>query len=78
MRARLLLLAAGLLAIAGCATPGEPEVTLTQPAMAPPLDVPAPVSDNPAEGLSENEWGGEVPRSKPAEQVDEGGLGDIG
>lgn len=79
MRARLFLLAAGALALAGCATtPGDPVITLDQAAEAEPEDVAVEVSDNPSEGLRENEWGGEVPQSLPAEEVDEGGLGDIG
>lgn len=80
MRARVLLVAAGaLLALAGCATaPGETVITAEEAAGAEPTDVAAPVTDNLAEGLDENEWGGEVPQSLPAETVGEGGLGDIG
>lgn len=79
MRARLFLPALCALALAGCATaPGDPVITLDQAAEAEPEDVAVEVSDNPSEGLQENEWGGEVPQSLPAEEVDEGGLGDIG
>jgi hypothetical protein len=79
MRARVLLVAAGALALAGCATaPGETVITAEEAAGAEPADVAAPVTDNPAEGLKENEWGGEVPQSLPAGAVGEGGLGDIG
>ncbi len=80
MRARILMIAAAALALAGCATtaPVETVVTAEDAAGAEPTDVAAPVTDNPSEGLEENEWGGEVPQSLPAQEVGEGGLGDIG
>lgn len=79
MRARVLLLAAGALAMAGCATaPGDPVITLDQAGDGEPKDVAVEISANPAEGLDTNEWGGEVPQALPAEDVGEGGLGDIG
>jgi hypothetical protein len=79
MRARLLLAMAAGLALAACQTPvaGDPVVTQAVAAEPDPLDVASPVSDNPAEGLSENDWGGEVPQSKPAGDVNDGGLGDL-
>jgi hypothetical protein len=79
MRARLLLAVAAALALAACQTPvaGDPVVTQAEAGTPDPLDVAAPVSDNPSEGLTENDWGGEVPQSKPAGDVDDGGLGDL-
>lgn len=79
MRARLLLAMAAGLALAACQTPvaGDPVVTQAVAAKPDPLDVASPVSENPAEGLTENDWGGEVPQSKPAGDVDDGGLGDL-
>jgi hypothetical protein len=41
------------------------------------VDVPVAGTDRPSEGLTENDWGGEVPQSKPSGDVSEGGLGDI-
>jgi hypothetical protein len=79
MRVRLLLAMAAGLALAACQTPvaGDPVVTQAVAAEPDPLDVASPVSDNPSEGLTENDWGGEVPQSKPAGDVDDGGLGDL-
>jgi hypothetical protein len=79
MRARLLLAMAAGLALAACQTPvaGDPVVTQAVAGTPDPLDVATPVSDNPSEGLTENDWGGEVPQSKPAGDVDDGGLGDL-
>jgi len=80
-RARILLAAGAALALAGCQTaPIVPVIEIADdaaPGEAPPVDVAVPVSDNPAEGLSENDWGGEVPQAKPTEEIDDGGLGDI-
>ena len=79
MRARLLLAMAAGLALAACQTPaaGDPVVAQAVAAEPDPLDVASPVSENPSEGLTENDWGGEVPQSKPAGDVDDGGLGDL-
>lgn len=84
MRARWLLAAGAGLMLAGCQTapPAEPVITLAAsltsvPEAGAPLDVAVAISDNPAEGLTENDWGGEVPQSKPAGDVDDGGLGDL-
>jgi hypothetical protein len=79
MRARLLLAMAAGLALAACQTPvvGDPVVSQAVAAEPDPLDVAIPVSDNPSEGLTQNDWGGEVPQSKPAGDVDDGGLGDL-
>ncbi len=79
MRVRHLFLAAGaVMALAACQTvPPEPVVTQTETAEPAPVGVAAPVSDNPSEGMTENEWGGEIPQSKPAGDVDDGGLGDL-
>ncbi len=64
--------------LAGCQTvPAEPVVTLEQVAQPAPVDVAAPVSENTSEGMTENEWGGEVPEAKPTEDVGESGLGDL-
>jgi hypothetical protein len=52
-------------------------ITLAEAAEPAPLGVAVPVSANPAEGMTENDWGGEVPQSKPAGNVNEGGLGDL-
>ena len=54
-----------------------PVITLAEAAEPAPLGVAVPVSENPAEGMTENDWGGEVPQSKPAGDVNEGGLGDL-
>lgn len=79
MRARLLLAMAAGLALAACQTPVAGDLVVTQAVAAEPdpLDVASPVGENPAEGLTENDWGGEVPQSKPAGDVDDGGLGDL-
>ncbi|MBK8197849.1 MAG: hypothetical protein IPK75_05715 [Acidobacteria bacterium] len=80
MRGRLFLALAAGLALAGCQTAGAPAETTVlsaEAAEADPLDVAVSVSDNPSEGLTENDWGGEVPQSKPAGDVDDGGLGDL-
>lgn len=79
MRARHLLLAGAGLVLAACQTPvpGDPVVSQTDASKPDPVDVAAPVTDNPSEGLTENQWGGEVPQSKPAGDVDDGGLGDL-
>ena len=79
MRARILLAAGAGLALAACQTaPADPVVELSTAAgEAAPLDVAAPVSENLSEGLSENDWGGEVPQAKPSEDVDDGGLDDL-
>ncbi|MEX1251314.1 MAG: hypothetical protein WEA77_08990 [Hyphomonas sp.] len=79
MRFLHLFLAAGaVMALAACQTvPSEPVVTQTEMAEPAPVDVAAPVSDNSSEGMTENEWGGEIPQSKPAGDVDDGGLGDL-
>ncbi len=78
MRARFFFAASAALALAACQTPPpEPVVTQTETAETAPVDVAAPVSDNPSEGMTENEWGGEIPQSKPAGDVDDGGLGDL-
>jgi hypothetical protein len=39
--------------------------------------VAVPVSANTAEGMTQTDWGGEVPQSRPAGDVHEGGLGDL-
>ncbi len=66
------------LSLAACQTPlTDPVVTQTEAAEPDPVGVAVPVSANPAEGLTENDWGGEVPQSKPAGDVNEGGLGDL-
>ena len=79
MPSRLILVALAGLALAACQTapPAEPVILLAQAAETPPLAVAVPVSENLTEGLTENDWGGEVPQSKPAGDVSEGGLGDI-
>lgn len=78
MRASLLLAVGAALALAACQTaPGETLITLAEAADPAPLGVAVPVSANPAEGLTENDWGGEVPQSRPAGAVNEGGLGDL-
>jgi hypothetical protein len=79
MRTRMLLAAGAVLAMAACQTPppAEPVITLAEAAEPSPLGVAVPVSANPAEGMTENDWGGEVPQSKPAGDVNEGGLGDL-
>ena len=79
MRLRLLLLASAGSLLAACQTPppAEPVVALTETAEPAPVDAPVAVTDRPSEGLTENDWGGEVPQSKPSGDVSEGGLGDI-
>lgn len=81
MRAvRLLMVAGAGLALAACQTsagPGETVVAVAEAAEADPLDVAVPVSGNPGEGVSENQFGGEVPEAKPAGDVEDGGLGDL-
>lgn len=78
MGARRVLLGLAALSLAACQTPlTDPVVTQTEAAEPDPVGVAAPVSENPAEGLTENDWGGEVPQSKPAGDVNEGGLGDL-
>lgn len=78
MRARLLFAAGAALALAGCqTTPAEPVVTQNEAAEPAPVDVATPVTDNPSEGMTENEWGGEIPQSQPAGEVEDGGLGDL-
>ncbi|MBA3068988.1 MAG: hypothetical protein FP825_10950 [Hyphomonas sp.] len=85
MGARLLFAAGAGLLVAGCQTaaaPSAPVITLAaamlaMPEAAHPLDVAIAISDNPAEGMTENDWGGEVPQSQPAGDVNEGGLGDL-
>lgn len=85
MRSRGLFLLLGALALTlgGCATvaapdaPAETVITLAEAGTAEPVGVAAEVSANTSEGLSENEWGGEVPQSLPSDGVDEGGLGDL-
>lgn len=79
MPRRLILAALASLALAACqsAPPAETVITLAQAAETAPLAVAMPVSENLTEGLTENDWGGEVPQSKPAGDVSEGGIGDI-
>jgi len=78
MRARRVFIGLTALALAACQTPvTEPVVSQTETAEPDPVDVAVPVSDNPSEGLTENDWGGEVPQSKPSGDVNEGGLGDL-
>lgn len=81
MRTLRLILAAGAgVALAACQTApgaGETVVTAAEAAQADPVDVAVPVSENPAEGVTENQFGGEVPEAKPAGDVDDGGLGDL-
>jgi hypothetical protein len=79
MRSRLILAALAGLALAACQTApeAEPVIRLAQAAETAPVAVAVPVSENLTEGLTENDWGGEVPQSKPAGDVSEGGLGDI-
>jgi len=77
--ARLILPALAGLVLAACQTPTPAQTTLilAQPAETEPVSVAAAVSGKLTEGLTENDWGGEVPQSKPAGEVSEGGLGDI-
>ncbi|MBI1253572.1 MAG: hypothetical protein GC196_04415 [Hyphomonas sp.] len=78
MRSRALLAAGAALLLAACQTvPAEPVITLAEAAEPAPVGVAVPVSANPAEGMMENDWGGEVPQSRPAGDVNEGGLGDL-
>lgn len=78
MRVRFLLLAAAVFAVSACETvPAEPEIVQAETAEPDPVDVAVPISENPSEGLTENDWGGEVPQSQPAGEVDEDGLGDL-
>jgi hypothetical protein len=78
MRARVLIAAGAVLLLAACQTaPAEPVITLAEAAEPAPVGVAVPVSANPAEGMTENDWGGEVPQSRPAGDVNEGGLGDL-
>lgn len=78
MPARVLSAACAVLALAACQTaPGETLIALAEAADPAPLGVAVPVSANPAEGLTENDWGGEVPQARPAVAVNEGGLGDL-
>jgi hypothetical protein len=78
MCARMLLAAGAVLLLAACQTaPAEPVITLAEAAEPAPVGVAVPVSANPAEGMTENDWGGEVPQSRPAGDVNEGGLGDL-
>jgi hypothetical protein len=78
MRSRALLAAGAALLLAACQTvPAEPVITLAEAAEPAPVGVAVPVSANPAEGMTENDWGGEVPQSRPAGDVNEGGLGDL-
>lgn len=69
------------LVLAACQTPPPPPAQITillaQAAETEPMSVAAAVSTKLTEGLTENDWGGEVPQSKPAGEVSEGGLGDI-
>ena len=78
MRMRMLLAAGAVLSLAACQTPpAEPVITLAEAAEPAPVGVAVPVSEKPAEGMMENDWGGEVPQSKRAGDVNEGGLGDL-
>jgi type IV pilus biogenesis protein CpaD/CtpE len=78
MRARFILAAAATALLAGCASvPEVPVITQEVAAEPPPVDVAVPVSENTSEGLTENDWGGEVPEAKPTEDVGESGLGDL-
>jgi hypothetical protein len=78
MRSRALFAAGAALLLAACQTvPAEPVITLAEAAEPAPVGVAVPVSANPAEGMMENDWGGEVPQSRPAGDVNEGGLGDL-
>ena len=78
MRSRALLAAGAALLLAACQTaPAEPVITLAEAAEPAPVGVAVPVSANPAEGMAANDWGGEVPQSRPAGDVNEGGLGDL-
>lgn len=76
---RLILPALAGLVLAACQTPAPAQTTilLARAAQTEPMSVAAAVSANLTEGLTENDWGGEVPKSKPAGEVSEGGLGDI-
>jgi hypothetical protein len=76
MQARRLLVVCALAALTACQTPA-PVITLTEAAQTEPVGVAAAVSDNPSEGMTENDWGGEVPQTKPSGAVSEGGLGDL-
>jgi hypothetical protein len=75
---RVLAGLAGLLLASCAAVPATPVITLASASEGEPVAVAVPVSDNPAEGMSVNEWGGEVPQPKPSDEVGDDGLGDIG
>ena len=78
MCARMLLAAGAVLLLAACQTAqAEPAITLAEAAEPAPVGVAVPVSANPAEGMTQNDWGGEVPQSRPAGDVNEGSLGDL-
>ncbi len=78
MGARRVFLGLAALSLAACQTPlTDPVVTQTEAVESDPVDVAVPISDNPAEGMTENDWGGEVPQSKPSGDVSEGDLGDL-
>lgn len=78
MQTRLLLAALATALLAGCASvPAEPVITQAVAAEPAPVDVAAPVSENTSEGMTENQWGGEVPDAKPTEEVGDTGLGDL-
>ena len=79
MPSRLILVALAGLALAACQTapPAEPVIRLAQTAETAPVAVAVPVSENLTEGLTENDWGGEVPQTRPSGAVSEGGLGDL-
>jgi hypothetical protein len=75
--ARFLACAAAL-GLAACQTaPSAPKVTRLKDAAPEPVSVALSIGRNPGEGLTVNDWGGEVPQSKPAADVGEGGLGDL-
>lgn len=57
--------------------PDRVAVALANAEQPAPLAVAVAVSENSAEGLMVNDWGGEVPQSKPVGEVDEGGLADL-
>ena len=76
MKARRLLAACAMAALTACRT-SAPVITLAEAAQTEPVGVAVGVSNNPSEGMTENDWGGEVPQTRPSGAVSEGGLGDL-
>ncbi len=80
LRVRAALGLGALVFFCGCQStlaPARSVITLASADLPAPITIAVPVSGNSAEGLTVNDWGGEIPQSKPVGGIDEDGLADL-